>query len=122
MQIVLGNVNLYVRDIERARHFYTNILGLLENQQRSFPPTFILLDSGSCTITLQDSSAPGAVFGKSDSVELGFAVDDIEAVRERLKTQGIAVSDIQQMGWGGGFDAVDPDGHRLTIYQMRDEN
>lgn len=122
MPTMLGNINLYVQDIERARHFYTHILGLVENQQRSFPPTFILLHAGGCTLTLQDSSAPGAVFGKSDSVELGFAVEDVEAVRERLKKQGIAVSDIQQMGWGGGFDAVDPDGHRLTIYRMRDED
>lgn len=121
MQTTLGNVNLYVQDIERAREFYTDILGLVENQERSFPPTFILLDAGGCTLTLQDSSAPGAAFGKSDSVELGFAVENVEAIRERLIQRGIQVSDVQQMGWGGGFDAIDPDGHRLTIYRMRDE-
>ncbi|BAU13446.1 hypothetical protein LEP3755_39850 [Leptolyngbya sp. NIES-3755] len=119
MQTTLGNINLYVQDIERARQFYTDMLGLVEDQQRSFRPSFIFLNAGGCTLTLQDSSAPGAAFGKSDSVELGF---DVEAVREKLKNQGIAVSEIQQMGWGGGFDAVDPDGHRLTIYRMRDES
>lgn len=121
MQTMLGNINLYVQDIERARQFYTEFLGLIENQQRSFPPTFILLEAGGCTLTLQDSSAPGAAFGKSNSVELGFVVEDVEAVRVRLKEQGITVSDIQQMGWGKGFDTVDPDDHRLTLYRMLDE-
>jgi catechol 2,3-dioxygenase-like lactoylglutathione lyase family enzyme len=74
MRAVLGNINLYVQDIERARRFYTNILGLVEDQERSVPPTFILFNAGGCMLTLQDSSAPGAVFEKSDSVELGLAV------------------------------------------------
>lgn len=121
MQTMLGNINLYVQDIERARQFYTDSLGLVENQQRSSPPTFILLEAGGCTLTLQDSSAPGATFGKSNSVELGFLVEDVEAVRVRLKEQGTTVSDIQRMGWGKGFDTVDPDAHRLTLYQMLDE-
>lgn len=122
MQTTLGNINLYVQDIERTRQFYTEIMGLVENKERSFPPTFILLEAGGCTLTLQDASAPGAVIEKSDSVELGFVVEDVEAVREQLKKRGIEVSNVQEMGWGGGFDAIDPDGHRLTIYRMRDEN
>ena len=122
MPTALGNINLYVQDMERAKQFYTNILGLVEDTQRSFPPTFILFNAGGCTLTLQDSSAPGAAFGKADSVELGFAVDDVEAVRSRLQAAGMTVSEIQQMGWGGGFDTVDPDGHRLTIYRMRESN
>ncbi|AGY56855.1 hypothetical protein [Gloeobacter kilaueensis] len=72
-------------------------------------------------MTLQDASVPGAAFGISDSVELGFAVEDVEAVRQRFKEQAIEVGDVQQMGWGEGFDAVDPDGHRLTFYRMRNE-
>lgn len=119
MQITLSNVNLYVRNMERAKQFYTDVLGLVEDSQRSFLPTFILFNAGGCTLTLQDSSAPGAVFGKADSIELGFAVDDVEAVRSRLQAQGITVTEIQQMGWGSGFDTVDPEGHRLTIYRMR---
>lgn len=71
-------------------------------------------------MTLQDGSAPGAVFGKSDSVELGFAVEDTQVVRELLQGQGIEVSEVQYMGWGSGFDAIDPDGHRLTFYRRGD--
>ncbi|HRC77565.1 MAG TPA: VOC family protein [Kouleothrix sp.] len=119
MATTLGNVNLFVRDIEQAKRFYVEGVGLVEDVERSHPPSFALLRAGACTLTLQDASAPGAQFEPSRSVELGFAVDDIEATRERLAARGATVSDVEQMGWGGGFDALDPDGHRLTIYRMR---
>lgn len=120
MAAQLGNINLFVGDIERARRFYVDVIGLIEDQERSAPPGFFLLAAGGCNLTLQDSSAPGAAFATTDSIELGFAVDDVAAVREQLVLWGSAVSNVQEMGWGSGCDARDPDGHRLTIYRMRD--
>lgn len=119
MATTLGNINLYVQDVARATAFYTQAVGLTENTERSAPPHFALLQAGEATITLQDGAAPGAVLGQSASVELGFTVADLEEARARLIEAGGQVSDLQQMGWGGGFDARDLDGHRLTFYQMR---
>jgi predicted enzyme related to lactoylglutathione lyase len=93
----------------------------MENTERSFPPHFALLEAGGATLTLQDSTAPEAGFGQASSVEIGFAVDDVEAVRGRFVQRGMQVDAVQQMGWGGGFNALDPDGHRLTIYRMRED-
>lgn len=121
MSIRLENVNLFVRDIAQARRFYVEALGLEEDQERSAPPGFVLLRAGSCTLTLQDGSAPGADFSPAASVELGFAVDDVEAARERLLAWGGQVSPVQRMGWGSGFDAADLEGHRLTIYRANAE-
>ena len=118
MPTALGNINLFVRDIARSKQFYTTILGLRELVERSAAPSFYLLDAGGCTLTLQDSSTPGAAFEVGSSVELGFAVEDVEAVRSAMQAWGADVSEVQQMGWGGGFDGHDPDGHRLTIYRM----
>lgn len=118
MGIQLGNINLFVRDMEQAQQFYVDALGLVENVERSAPPGFVLLEAGACTVTLQDGSAPGAAFGPASSIELGFMVEDCEALRRRLVTWGASVSAVQQMGWGSGFDVTDPDGHRLTIYHM----
>lgn len=115
----LGNLNLFVGDIERSRRFYVEALGLVEDTERSQPPSFVLLQAGGCTITLQDKTTPGAAFGPAPSIELGFAVDDLAALHAQLTADGVSVSEMQQMGWGGGFDAADPDGHRLTIYRMR---
>lgn len=116
----LGNVNVFVRDIEQAKQFYVEGMGLIEDKERSHPPTFVLLQAGDCMLTLQDASAPTAALEASRGIELGFEVADIEAVRTRLAAWGVPVSEVQHMGWGAGFDAVDPEGHRLTIYRMRE--
>ncbi|MCU0490073.1 MAG: VOC family protein [Chloroflexaceae bacterium] len=122
MAIRLGNINLFVQDIERARRFYVEALGLVEDSARSQPPGFYLLLAGGCTLTLQDASAPGAFAGSAESIEIGFAVDDVAAARQQVAAWGASVSDVQQMGWGGGFDARDPDGHRLTVYRMHGQD
>lgn len=95
MPTSLGNINLFVKDVNRAQQFYTDIIGLSVNNERSAPPSFILLQAGSCTLTLQDGSTPGAILSPADSVEIGFAVDDVEVVRERLKNYGMEVGEVQ---------------------------
>jgi catechol 2,3-dioxygenase-like lactoylglutathione lyase family enzyme len=119
MATQLGNVNLFVTDIARARRFYVEALGLVEDTERSAPPSFVLLRAGEVTLTLQDGSAPGAIVGQPEGVELGFVVDNVTTIRDQIAAFGGTVSAVQEMGWGGGFDATDPDGHRLTIYRMR---
>jgi catechol 2,3-dioxygenase-like lactoylglutathione lyase family enzyme len=117
----LGNINLFVRDIARSRRFYAEGLGLEEDPERSAPPAFVLLrDAAGCTLALQDASAPEAAFGAEEGVELGFAVEDVEAALARLVAAGGEASEVQQMGWGTGADVRDPDGHRLTLYRLRD--
>ena len=116
----LGNINLFVRDVQKARDFYVQVLELVEDIERSRPQGFALLQAGDCTLTLQNATAPGASFAETENIELGFEVDDISSTRQRLKEAGAQVSEQQEMGWGGGFDARDLDGHRLTIYRMRD--
>ena len=115
----LGNINLFVRDIERARRFYTQVLGLTENTERSAPPSFYLLEAGDVTLTLQDAATPEADFNGGTSLELGFALDDVEAAAERLRAFGVETGGVQQMGWGTALDARDPDGHRITLYRYR---
>ena len=116
----LGNINLFVRDVAKSLQFYTEVLELSQSVERSELPHFALLEAGSCTITLQDAATPGFVSGDSVSVELGFEVMDIASVRQRFEKWSLDVSQVQQMGWGSGFDAYDLDGHRLTIYRMRE--
>ncbi len=134
MTAVLSNINLFVRDIAVSRRFYlfvrdiavsrrfyVEVIGLTEDERMSAPPSFVgLLAGDNVTISLQDASAPGFApsSGGSESVEIGFAVDDVEAVRARLVAWGAGdVSAVQQMGWGEAVDARDPDNHRLTIFR-----
>lgn len=96
-------------------------LGLEEIPELSTPPSFILLQAGGCTLTLQDKTAPGYSDQGGESIELGFAVGDVEATAGQLQGFGVLVGPLQQIGGGIGFEARDPDGHRLTIYRLREE-
>ena len=120
MATFLGNINLVVSDVGQSLQFYTEVLGLMADEARSNLPGFALLRAGGCTLTLQDGPELGVELSPAESVELGFAVDDVEAVRARLVDYGLEVGEIQQMGWGASLDLRDEDGYRLTVYKLRD--
>ena len=115
----LSSINLFVKDVEQATQFYREVIGLAVNAERSAPPGFVLFEAGGATLTLQDETTPGAIIGPSDSVEIGFSVNDVAAVRQKLLAFGVEVGEPEQMGWGDALSARDPDGHRLNLFKMR---
>ncbi len=116
MATSLGNINLIVSDLARSRTFYADVLGLEVDTRRSAPPSFVLFRAGTATVTLQEAGVVGATVAPSDGVEVGFEVDDVEAVQARLAGAGVEVSPVQSMGWGRAVDARDPDGYRVTAF------
>lgn len=115
-------IMLYCRDLERAKAFYISELGLEVVPQFS-SDTFIFLRSGGGTpIALQDATAlPKERPREAGGVEIGFDVDDVEAVWHDWKAKGIDVlTDITDNGAGRLFLARDPEGHYLTISQLHD--
>ncbi len=120
MSIRLSNLNLFVADVAATARFYASVFELEWDQERSQPPGFAILKAGDLTLTLQSAETPGAVVGQSNSVEIGFETDDLDDLRARLAIEGVPVSPTQSMGWGSGFDARDPNGIRLTVFQKRD--
>ncbi len=124
----LANVNLFVRDPERARRFYVEALGLRDDA-RSAPPHFVLLDAGGGpTLTLQAASVLGEALDRVGGVELGFelapaglsagpdAAATLDAARARVVAAGGTAAAVEVMGWATGFDGRDPDGHRLSVF------
>jgi hypothetical protein len=49
---------------------------------------------------------------------VGFEVDDLAAVRERLFALGIRDVRAESMGWGDALELRDTDGHRVVIYSF----
>lgn len=124
---LLANINLFVQNVPRSVEFYQKVVGLVLDTERSVLPNFALLrgadgetGGGGTTLTLQNASqTPGAASGPCDGVEIGFAVDDVEAARDRAEALGGSPSPIQQMGWGTAWDGRDVDNFRITLYKMR---
>ncbi len=108
--IELGSVNLVVKDVAAAEQFYVDVLGLRVDTERSNRPSFLLLRAANCMVILQQPDSPGSDGG----IELGFAVDDVEAMKQKPGSRAV----VQQMGWGNAIETSDPAGTRLNLYRL----
>lgn len=111
-----------VADVDRAIAFYTGIGFHLDHDVAPTPTMRVvqLTPPGSgCSIVLSGASGvgdsePGSVKGTH------LVVDDLDVAHAQLLAQGVAVSDVQQMGEQirmAFFD--DPDGNNWAVQEIR---
>lgn len=123
MEMKLELVPVPVTDVDRAKAFYTDQLGfVLDVDVRPAEGVRVvqLTPPGSaCSIVigtgLQQISdmAPGTIQG------LHLVVNDIAQAREELRSRGVEVGQLVEVGGGvtyAGF--TDPDGNSLVLQQM----
>ena len=112
MQIIL-----FVREMDRAVHFYRDVLGLqvvypqgpLENYSNEM---WVAFDAGGCALALHG----GAQKPPEASHEVIFKVDDLERARQEILNAGIHIAEIRLLEDGAPIaEGVDPDGHRFAI-------
>jgi lactoylglutathione lyase len=117
-------VVLVVEDLDRALRFYCDLLGLPLGH-RSGP--FAQLATGATRVALYERSAMAATLGREldapsphvPGFELGFKVDDCDAVFDELVSGGAnpAVPPTDRL-WGQRTAYVrDPDGHLVELAQ-----
>lgn len=104
-----------VRDVPRAKAFYADVLGLAPGD--SFGDHWIEFDVGNATFGIGDGTPLGFAPGSSSGA--AFEVDDVEAMRERLKTAGAEVGDLHEFPACVVCFASDPDGNRFALHQRR---
>ncbi len=87
---------------------------MVEDARRPHPPSFVYLRSDGCDVTL---AAPQESCGAQPlrTIELGFEVGDITAMRSHLAAHGIHDHREESMGWGQALELRDFDGHRVVI-------
>jgi catechol 2,3-dioxygenase-like lactoylglutathione lyase family enzyme len=114
---------LAVSDLERARDFYENTLGLAPLQE---VPGAMLYKSGGSTVLVYPSEYAGTNRATAASWAVG---DDFDAIVQDLKTKGVTFEQYDlpettregDVHITGGFKAVwlkDPDGNILNLINM----
>jgi catechol 2,3-dioxygenase-like lactoylglutathione lyase family enzyme len=103
----INHLALEVDDIDEALAFWESIFGPLKLRGRGGQMAFI--DMGDQFIAL----ARGRTQPPDTARHLGLVVDDMDAVRERLKELGVPVS-------GRGLDFRDPSGNLIQVVDYRD--
>jgi lactoylglutathione lyase len=115
-------VVVIVEDVGRSVDFYTQVLGL-RLAHRSGP--YAQLDTGATRVGLYERAAMAATLGRplrspdpdAPAFELGFKVDDCDAVYTELLAKGArGVVEPTDRAWGQrtGY-VVDPDGHLVEL-------
>jgi catechol 2,3-dioxygenase-like lactoylglutathione lyase family enzyme len=114
----LHHVSFPVRDLERARHFYGEVLGLeeIERPDLGFPGAWYRVGDGQVHLLvtpfgLDVGTPPPALTPLA--AHTAFAIDDYQRVHAMLEAHGIPVlaagPEIGQM-W-----VQDPDGHVIEL-------
>ena len=114
--------NLAVKDLDRARGFYTGTLGLKEVDQEG--DELIVLKSGDSAVSVYRSDYAGT----NKATAVTWAVDDIEAEVDALKQKGVMFEHYDMPGLelegdvhvGDGMKVAwfkDPDGNILNIVE-----
>ena len=108
-------VSLPVCDQERAREFYTGVLGfeVVADQAMGDMRWVQVRPVGAQTsftlVTWFDSMPAGSARG------IVLEVDDVAAARDAIAGHGASVGEIDTAPWGTFFEMNDPDGNGLII-------
>ena len=114
----LGIIILSVRDLGQARKFYSEQLGNPVVKEMSDDHFVVVALSNGGLVGLSQL-APGKTV-QPGAVEIGLEVPDVDAAWSDWQAQGITgTTEPADTDFGRSFDAHDPDGNPLSIYQLR---
>jgi catechol 2,3-dioxygenase-like lactoylglutathione lyase family enzyme len=107
----IHHVSINVTDTKDALHFYVDVLGLTERDDR---PDFGIggawLDAGAQQVHLIEAEAPPAM-----GQHFAFLVEDLDEIVTELREQGLTVSDPSAIGPGRQAFTKDPAGNVIEL-------
>jgi catechol 2,3-dioxygenase-like lactoylglutathione lyase family enzyme len=119
MDYRLELVPLPVEDVDRAKAFYNEKVGFVEdldhNGEGGFRVVQLTPPGSACSVAVGSGiigTPPGSVQG------LHLVVEDIEAARAELVERGVEVGEVQDLGGVLYAPFNDPDGNGWTLQQL----
>lgn len=133
MQVGLGMIMIFAKDLPRLRDFYCDVLGFVPLPNQTAPQEYLVLKPGQGATGVTASTGGIALHRIPDVIArhveildppqrrsdtaLKFILHtpDLSAVRASLQAHGVSVDD--EHAWDGRryFDAVDPEGNVFQI-------
>ena len=106
IQLRFGFTVANVKDIAKAKRFYTEVLGL---QVQREAPNFIQFETFAIASDNPEATSP---------LELYWLVDDADAAQRELSARGASCSAVASKPFGKVFTTKDPDGEQRFILQL----
>jgi catechol 2,3-dioxygenase-like lactoylglutathione lyase family enzyme len=112
-------VAIPVTDVDRAKGFYVDKIGFVEDIDATVSDDvrFVQLTppGSACSISIGTGitqAAPGSVEG------MQIVVTDVKAAHDELAARGVEVSEVETFPWGDFVYFSDPDGNRWAVQQI----
>jgi len=125
----LGHVGIYVKDLERSKKFYTEVVGLKVSDEFPAKAVFMRCSHDHHDTVLFQLAAEKLARSQNDRAEIqqiSFEVDRLDDLRQKaaeLRAQGIEVTGPDQKGPGMDktIEFSDPDGNRIQFFCDMDQ-
>ncbi|MEU2032293.1 VOC family protein [Nocardia amamiensis] len=116
----IRTITAFVEDQDRAKRFYTEVLGFTVRGDRVMGPNRWLevAPGESGTAIVLHKPFPGASSGTLAGVILHS--DDLDGVVARLREAGAQVDGPSEMPWGRQATFADPDGNSFVLSSAKD--
>lgn len=118
----LDMVLLFVENPVQSAAFYSQIFDQKPIEQS---PTFALfaLPNNIMLGLWSHKTAEPPVLAKAGASEIAFSQEDVDNTYNKWLKWGIPMAQPPtDMDFGRTFVALDPDGHRIRVYRLREEN
>ena len=118
----LQHVNIYVRDVERSKEWYTDLLGLHEYEYRPGWAAFLSADeeqSHEVALMQLGADAPLQAKGQVGLNHMAWrleSLDDLKDFYQRIKAKGWPIEHISDHGISLGIYLRDPDGNGVEVF------
>jgi catechol 2,3-dioxygenase-like lactoylglutathione lyase family enzyme len=112
-----ANVTVMISEMNRSIKFYVETLGLKLKSKHA--DQFAEVECGGLTIALHPAVERGPRPGNSESLSVGFGVDDIDEAMASLKSKGVTFGRVSNDGPVKLAFFKDPDGNPLYLAQTQ---
>jgi len=125
----LGHVGIFVKDLERSRKFYTDVVGLKVSDELPGRAVFMRCGHDHHNTVLFQLARDKSARSQNDRAELqqiSYEVDRLDDLRQKateLRAQGIQIIGPEQKGPGMDktIEFADPDGNKIQFYCDMDQ-
>jgi predicted enzyme related to lactoylglutathione lyase len=108
-------IRVPVRDIEEAKHFYGELLGL-EANPNSPGDDWIEYEAGNVTLAVMTPHTHDDEFAPLPPATIALRVRDVADAKAKLETAGVQVNEMWDSGACHGAGVSDPAGNRILLH------
>ena len=109
-------VRVPVTDIEAAKHFYGEVLGLSRNEHLEHED-WVEYETPNVTLEVMTPETHDYEFTQLPPATIALRVPDVAAAREALQAAGLEVGDTWDSGACRGVGVSDPAGNRILLHR-----